>query len=170
MRASFCGRVTSLEFATKLSGLTDRRLLHQLTCSIQRQLEDFVAVLSILTIKSVAKDRVQNPVKSCSEVALMHIENTVIFTAKEVPEGTPIGQVGPMPQLVRSRPVVLWKGRLTSTPDQTGMRMAINSSGDCPKPGLGGFCSKGVGLCRDRATTTYKLLDLNGTDSPFSIL
>jgi hypothetical protein len=26
------------------------------------------------------------------------------------------------------------------------------------------------GLCGDRATTTYNLLDFNGTDSPFLIL
>ena len=43
-----------------------------------------------------AQAREQKPAEPCSSLASLHIKNTVIFSAKEVPEGTPIRQMGPM--------------------------------------------------------------------------
>ncbi len=44
-----------------------------------------------------AQTRHQKPAKACSSLAGMRIENTLISSAKEVPEGTALGSMGPIP-------------------------------------------------------------------------
>ncbi len=44
-----------------------------------------------------AQSNLQKPAKACSSLAGMQIENTVIFSAKEVPEGASLGSMGPVP-------------------------------------------------------------------------
>ena len=56
-----------------------------------------IAALGSLLHNCLAQDRTQKPAEPCSALASMHIENAVIISAKEVPEGTPVGQPGPMP-------------------------------------------------------------------------
>lgn len=53
----------------------------------------------LVTLLSVALSQTQElkPVEPCSALAALQIKNTVIFSAKEVPEGAAIGQMGPMP-------------------------------------------------------------------------
>ena len=57
------------------------------------------AALSALTVDAIGQDHTQKPVEPCSDLASMHVENTLIFSAKEVPDGAPIGQFGPMPPI-----------------------------------------------------------------------
>ncbi len=49
------------------------------------------------SVGSRAQAGLQKPAKACPSLAGMQIEDTVILSAKEVPEGAPLGSIGPMP-------------------------------------------------------------------------
>ena len=57
----------------------------------------FTAALLSIPTSFLAQTQVQKPQKACSSLTSLHLENTVIFTATEVPEGAPIRAMGPMP-------------------------------------------------------------------------
>lgn len=56
-----------------------------------------VLLLTSLFVAALSEPPSQKPAKTCSSLAQIKIENTLIFSAKEVPEGTSIGSMGPMP-------------------------------------------------------------------------
>lgn len=55
-----------------------------------------VAALAIPGIKILAEDRAQKTAKACSDLASMHIDNTEIFSAKDVSDGAFAVQIGPL--------------------------------------------------------------------------
>jgi hypothetical protein len=78
------------------------------------------AALSALTVDAIGQDHPQKPVEPCSDLASMHVENTLIFSAKEVPDGAPIGQFGPMPPIGPQPAHCVVEGE-TNTPDWMAM-------------------------------------------------
>ena len=56
-------------------------------------------IILLVAILPAARSQTQEqkPAEPCSALASLQIKNTVIFSAKEVPEGAAIGQMGPMP-------------------------------------------------------------------------
>lgn len=54
-----------------------------------------VLVLPVV-VAALTEPATQTPAKTCPSLAEMKIENTVIFSAKEVPEGASLGSIGPI--------------------------------------------------------------------------
>ncbi len=62
-----------------------------------RLLSILSVLLTSIFVAALTQPPSQKPAKRCSSLAEMKIENTVIFSAKEVPEGTSLGSIGPVP-------------------------------------------------------------------------
>ncbi len=61
----------------------------------------FLSILTVILppvfVAALTEPLSQKPARACSSLAEIKIDNTVIFSAKEIPEGASIGSVGPMP-------------------------------------------------------------------------